>query len=186
MGLRGGGGTQRWKTDATIVRHRDFWRLKAPSGDFFGDRFWVECVVFSGLFYSQAELTTSAISRSIIVESNLRTSSTSLHSSLIAPSMHASGKLQGPSTTGSPVAATTVSSVVDVSVRSESMLGEGSEGGFESVAAAPEEEDVGSSEEESEMESESEEEDSEEEQYVVISDDEEGESSDEEEDEWEA
>lgn len=105
--------------------------------------------------------------------------------------MHASGKLQGPSTTATGTdAAPTVSSVVAPSVKSESIEGTSE---FESVKADVEDEDEGSSEEEmsdedtsSEEESEeSEEEIEEDEEFVVLTGSEEGESSSEDE-EWRA
>lgn len=158
-----GGGLEAGADLSTI--YRDFWRLKAPSGELFGDRLWV----------------------SIVVESDdavLRNSGSSLNSSFVAPSMHASGKLQGPSTgsgTEAPSAApSAMSSVAAPSVRSESI----GDGEFESVKA--EEEEV-SSEEESSSEVESAEEvseiDEDEEDFVVLTDSEDGDSSSEDE-EW--
>ncbi|ORY88766.1 hypothetical protein BCR35DRAFT_288551 [Leucosporidium creatinivorum] len=153
-------------------RYMDFWRLEAPNGELFGDRFWVEIFVESD-------------------DALLRNSGSSLNSSFVAPSMHASGKLQGPSTTATGTdAAPTVSSVVAPSVKSESIEGTSE---FESVKADVEDEDEGSSEEEmsdedtsSEEESEeSEEEIEEDEEFVVLTGSEEGESSSEDE-EWRA
>lgn len=103
--------------------------------------------------------------------------------------MHASGKLQGPSTTATGTeAAPTVSSVVALSVKSGSIEGTSE---FESVKADAEY-DEGSSEEmsdddtSSEEESEeSEEEIEEDEEFVVLTGSEDGESSSEDE-EWRA
>lgn len=90
--------------------------------------------------------------------------------------MHASGKLQGPSTTATGTeAAPTVSSVVAPSVKSESIEGTSE---FESVQANVEEdegtseEDLSSSEEEA-----SDEEFEEDEEFVVLTGSEDGESS---------
>ena len=145
--------------------YRDFWRLQAPSGELFGDRFWVDIVVESD-------------------DALLRNSGSSLNSSFVAPSMHASGKLQGPSTgtsTEAPSAApSAISSVAAPSVRSDAI----GDGEFEDVRAVQVgSSSSGSSSEESEIDDGIEDED---EEFVVLTDSEESASSSSEDEEWRA